>query len=163
MAVNTSSSWAALVQTALAADQKKRKTTDLSGNSFTSNLRYPQQASSLMGVNQGIANAREGDFSALGLTTRDFVSNPDITKANQAYVADTRQVAAEQRGTIPSPAPQPSESRGQLRVDLNTSPVQTADSVMYRNAGEGEESTTGEAGRPNKRKPGLSSNLGINL
>lgn len=64
---------------------------------------------------------------------------------------------------IASPAPQPSESRGQLRVDLDTSPVQTKDSVMYRNAGEGEDSTIGEASRPNKRKPGLSSNLGINL
>lgn len=56
-----------------------------------------------------------------------------------------------------------SESGGQLRVDLDTSPVQTKDSVMYRNAGDGEEGTIGEASSPNRREPGLSSNLGINL
>jgi hypothetical protein len=87
----------------------------------------------------------------------------DIAIAHKAYMDAQRNQAHMERGLIPSPAPQPSESRGQLRVDLDTSPVQTKDSVMYRNAGDGEESTIGGASRPNKRKPGLSSNLGINL
>lgn len=87
----------------------------------------------------------------------------DIAVAHKGYMDAQRNQAHIERGLIPSPAPQPSESRGQLKVDLDTSPVQTKDSVMYRNAGDGEESTIGEASRPNKRKPGLSSNLGINL
>ena len=87
----------------------------------------------------------------------------NIAIAHKAYIDAQRNQAHIERGLIPSPAPQPSESRGQLKVDLDTSPVQTKDSAMYRNAGDGEDSTIGEASRPNKRKPGLSSNLGINL
>lgn len=90
-----------------------------------------------------------------------------IRRAQAQFFIKANDSALGMAHTLTAPkAPEPTQEtsgRGQIRVDLDTSPVQTKDSVMYRNAGEGEESTIGEASRPNKRKPGLSSNLGINL
>jgi len=114
------------------------------------------------------AAAPVGNIEQLYLGSRDdWMRDKELTAAYGNYQNIARTVVHEDRGYIhkaPEPAPAPETSgRGVLRVDLDTSPVQTKDSVMYRNAGEVEESTIGEASRPNKRKPGLSSNLGINL
>lgn len=188
MALNVQESWASLVKAATAYREKnKPKMSWASFQPQTSGRSLPAPAvGDYMGL--GLGN-KFGELVAGGSTNlkqHGYDSLPDNLKnspqgkallaevqneslrnniaiANKAYMDAQRNQAHIERGLIPSPAPQPSESRGQLRVDLDTSPVQTKDSVMYRNAGEGEESTIGEASRPNKRKPGLSSNLGINL
>lgn len=93
-------------------------------------------------------------------------TDPRLNKIIQTQAEFLNKAKSFAWGMPPPQTPEPTQEtsgRGQIRVDLDTSPVQTKDSVMYRNAGEGEESTIGEASRPNKRKPGLSSNLGINL
>lgn len=187
MALNVQDSWASLVKAATAYTSKNKVKTawaDLRPESYQSpptpkvgdylGLGLGRELNRLMtgtGVSlkqQGydslpdnLKNTPQGKALAAELENNNLANN--IATANRAYSDAQRNQAHIERGLIPSPAPQPSESRGQLRVDLDTSPVQTKDSVMYRNAGDGEDSTIGEASRPNKRKPGLSSNLGINL
>ncbi len=131
-------------------------------------LSYDRLPDNFKNSPQGKALAAEIQNESLGNNIATSFAAYMAAKRNQAHME--RGLIPSERGLIPSPAPQPSESQGQLKVsqgqlkvDLDTSPVQTKDSVMYRNAGDGEESTIGEASRPNKRKPGLSSNLGINL
>lgn len=187
MALNVQDSWASLVKAATAYTSKNKVKTawaDLRPESYQSpptpkvgdylRLGLGRELNRLMtgtGVSlkqQGydslpdnLKNTPQGKALAAELENNNLANN--IATANRAYSDAQRNQAHIERGLIPSPAPQPSESRGQLKVDLDTSPVQTKDSVMYRNAGDGEDSTIGEASRPNKRKPGLSSNLGINL
>lgn len=187
MALNVQDSWAALVKAATAYTSKnkvKQAWADLRPESYqtpptpavgdylglglgkAAQQFLTRYGSSLKqdGYNRlpdNLKNTPQGKAMAAELENNNLANN--IATANRAYLDAQRNQAHIERGLIPSPAPQPSESRGQLRVDLDTSPVQTKDSVMYRNAGDGEESTIGEASRPNKRKPGLSSNLGINL
>lgn len=188
MALNVQESWAALVKAATAYREKnKPKMSWASFQPHTSGQSPPApKVGDYMGL--GLGN-KFGELVAVGNTSlkqhgydslpdnlknspqgkallaelEDARLRNDIVTTNKAYMDAQRNQAHIERGLIPSPAPQPSESRGQPRVDLDTSPVQAKDSVMYRNAGDGEESTIGEASRPNKRKPGLSSNLGINL
>lgn len=160
------STWAALVAAANSYNKNKntRYLTDVKGNKILDPIQPSRSYADMQREKLGVV-PEVGDFLGLNLGRDGVSGNRDtgVQKALNDYSAAQRTVAHEQQGLIPSPAPQPSESRGQLRVDLDTSPVQTKDSVMYRNAGDGEESTIGEASRPNKRKPGLSSNLGINL
>lgn len=186
MALNVQESWAALVKAATAYNEKnKPKMSWASFQPQTSGQSRPTPAvGDYMGlgnkfgeiVTGGSTNLKQLGYDSLpdnlknspqGKALSAEVQNAslqnNIAITHKAYMDAQRNQAHMERGLIPSPAPQPSESRGQLKVDLDTSPVQTKDSVMYRNAGDGEESTIGEASRPNKRKPGLSSNLGINL
>ena len=187
MALNVQDSWAALVKAATSYTSKNKVKTgwaDLRPESYQSPP-TPKVGDYLgLGLGKGLNRLASG--TGVSLKQQGYDSLPDNLKnsshgkallaevqneslenniaiAHKAYMDAQRNQARIERGLIPSPAPQPSESRGQLKVDLDTSPVQTKDSVMYRNAGDGEESTIGEASRPNKRKPGLSSNLGINL
>lgn len=188
MALNVQESWASLVKAATAYKEKnKPKMSWASFQPQTSGQSLPAPAvGDYMGlglgnkfgeiVTGGSTNLKQSAYDSLPDNLKnspqgklalaelgDARLRNDIAITHKAYMNAQRNQAHMERGLIPSPAPQPSESRGQLKVDLDTSPVQTKDSVMYRNAGDVEESTIGEASRPNKRKPGLSSNLGINL
>lgn len=188
MALNVRESWASLVKAATAYNEKnKPKMSWASFQPKTSGQSLPAPAvGDYLGLGLGKELDRLTTGTGVSLKQQSYDRLPDNLKnspqgkallaevqnaslgnniaiANKAYTDAQRNQAHIERGLIPSPAPQPSESRGQLKVDLDTSPVQTKDSVMYRNAGDGEDSTIGEASRPNKRKPGLSSNLGINL
>lgn len=178
MALSVQESWAALVKAATAYKEKNKP--KMSWASFQPKTSGQSPPTPVVGDYKGLGlgselftvpstNLKQRGYDRLS----DNLKNSPVGKAllaelenasirNDIAIARNAYVAA-QRNQAQSPAPQPSESRGQLRVDLDTSPVQTKDSVMYRNAGDGEESTIGEASRPNKRKPGLSSNLGINL
>lgn len=187
MALNVQDSWAALVKAATAYTSKNKvktggadlrpesyqspptpKVGDYFGlglgkelNRLTSGIGTSLKQQGYDRLPDNFKNSPQGKALAAEIQNESLGNN--IAIAHTAYMDAQRNQAHMERGLIPSPAPQPSESRGQLKVDLDTSPVQTKDSVMYRNAGDGEESTIGEASRPNKRKPGLSSNLGINL
>lgn len=187
MALNVQDSWAALVKAATAYTSKNKVKTgwadlrpesspspptpkegDFLGlglgkelNKLTSGIGKSLKQLSYDRLPDNFKNSPQGKALAAEIQNESLGNN--IATSYAAYMAAKRNQAHMERGLIPSPAPQPSESQGQLKVDLDTSPVQTKDSVMYRNAGDGEESTIGEASRPNKRKPGLSSNLGINL
>ncbi len=180
MALNVQDSWAALVKAATAYTSKNKvspesyqspptpKVGDFLGlglgkelNRLTSGMGTSLKQQGYDRLPDNLKNSPQGKALVAGIQNESLGNN--IAIAHTAYMDAQRNQAHMERGLIPSPAPQPSESRGQLKVDLDTSPVQTKDSVMYRNAGDGEESTIGEASRPNKRKPGLSSNLGINL
>ena len=187
MALNVQDSWAALVKAATAYTSKNKAKTawaDLRPESYQSPPTPKVGDYSGLGLGRdlnrlttgtGVSSKQQGYDSlpdnlknspkgkALLAEIQNESLHDNIAIAHKAYMDAQRNQAHIERGLIPSPAPQPSESRGQLKVDLDTSPVQTKDSVMYRNAGDGEDSTIGEASRPNKRKPGLSSNLGINL
>lgn len=179
MALNTQDSWAALVRAATAHTKKNgsqlsqtdpkaksREIIDLAMRSsrdlvMESYNRLPDNLKSSL---QGEAFKTTGSYGKSPYNSGNKLLN-EIIQTQAKFFSKARDFAWGMAHTLTDPqtAPQTPESRGQLRVDLDTSPVQTKDSVMYRNAGEGEESTIGEASRPNKRKPGLSSNLGINL
>lgn len=175
MALSVQESWAALVKAATAYRENNKPVSSPWG-SFPTKKANQSPSAPAAGDYKGLGLGQDTNRLLAGLTKtsqRSYGTIPDEwknTPQGQALLAEAQNASLENAVAVAQKAymdaqaqPQPSESRGQLRVDLDTSPVQTKDSVMYRNAGDGEEGTIGEASRPNKRKPGLSSNLGINL